>query len=185
VLQPAMYKGKGDYRRYEITESGVSPVAFAPSAPLIKWTSYEHDEIGITTEDAGMIVKMQQKRLRKGRSLIEALRGMRTVNRFGSGKKVIVTYGSTTGSVREAVSFGGLDVTVVQPVYLEPFPEWEFQELAGSEVVVVEQSCTAQLATLLERRTRVKIRARVTQYDGRPFDPEDLAARLKEVLADG
>jgi 2-oxoglutarate ferredoxin oxidoreductase subunit alpha len=110
---------------------------------------------------------------------------MRTVNRFGSGKKVIVTYGSTTMSVREAVSFGGLEVQVVQPVYLEPFPEWELQDLAGTEVVVVEQSCAGQLAALLERRAGVRIRGAVTQYDGRPFDPEDLAARLKEVLADG
>ena len=185
VLQPAMHEGKGAYRRYENTKSGVSPLAFAPSDALIKWTSYEHDETGITTEDAGMIVGMQGKRLRKRQSLVDVLRGMRTVNRFGSGKKVIVTYGSTTMSVREAVSFGGLDVEVVQPVYLEPFPEWEFQDLSGKDVVVVEQSCAAQFATLLEHRTGVRVRSRVTQYDGRPFDPEDLAARLKEVLADG
>ena len=185
VLQPLMHKGKGEYRRYAITESGVSPLAFAPSDSLVKWTSYEHDESGIATEDATTIAQMQDKRLRKGRGLVEMLRGMRTVNRFGSGKKVVVTYGSTTMSVREALSFAGLEATIVQPVYLEPFPEWEFQALAGAEVVVVEQSSTAQLATLLKRRTGVTVRAEVTQYDGRPFDPADLAARLKEVLADG
>jgi 2-oxoglutarate ferredoxin oxidoreductase subunit alpha len=185
VPQPVMHRGRKAYRRYENTDSGVSPLKFAPSAALIKWTSYEHDESGITTEDAGTIARMHEKRLRKRRSLIESLHGMRTVNRFGSGKKVIVTYGSTTMSVREAVSFGGLEVQVVQPVYLEPFPEWELQDLAGTEVVVVEQSCAGQLAALLERRAGVRIRGAVTQYDGRPFDPEDLAARLKEVLADG
>lgn len=185
VPQPVMHRGRKAYRRYEETDSGVSPLKFAPSSALIKWTSYEHDESGITTEDAGTIARMQEKRFRKRRSLIESLHGMRTVNRFGSGKKVIVTYGSTTMSVREAVSLGGLDVQVVQPVYLEPFPEWELQDLAGSEVVVVEQSCAGQLAELLERRAGVRIRGVVTQYDGRPFDPEDLAARLKEVLADG
>jgi 2-oxoglutarate ferredoxin oxidoreductase subunit alpha len=185
VLQPTMHEGKGEYRRYENTKSGVSPMMFAPSEALIKWTSYEHDEAGITTEDAVMITRMQDKRLKKRGSLIEALRGMRTVNRFGSGKKTILTYGSTTMSVLEAVRLGELDAQVVQPVYLEPFPEWEFQALAGKDVVVVEQSCAAQFATLLERRTGVRVRATVTQYDGRPFDPEDLAARLKEVLADG
>ncbi len=185
VPQPLMSGGAGEYRRYENTEDGVSPLAFAPSDHVIKWTSYEHDEAGITTEDAGTIALMQEKRLRKRDGLVNTLRGMRTANRFGSGKKTIVTYGSTVMSVREAVAFGGLDVTVVQPVYLEPFPTWEFEELADAEVVVVEQSCAGQLAALLERRTGVRVRALVTQYDGRPFDPEDLAARLKEVLADG
>ena len=182
VLQPEMYRGKAEYGRYQITDSGVSPLMFAPSDALIKWTSYEHDEAGITTEDADMITRMQDKRLRKGHSLIAQLHGMRTVNRFGTGKKVIVTYGSTTMSVLEAVAVGGLDVKVVQPVYLEPFPEWELQELSGSEVVVVEQSCSAQFASLLQRRIGVTIKASVTQYDGRPFDPEVLSVRLKEVL---
>ncbi len=61
----------------------------------------------------------------------------------------------------------------------------EFQEFAGGDAVVVEQSCSAQLATLLQRRTKVNVTKTVTQYDGRPFDPEDLAARLKGVLEDG
>jgi 2-oxoglutarate/2-oxoacid ferredoxin oxidoreductase subunit alpha len=185
VPEPLLSGEAEGYRRYENTADGVSPLAFAPSDHVIKWTSYEHDEVGITTEDAGTIALMQEKRLRKRDGLVKTLRGMRAATRFGSGKKTIVTYGSTVMSVREAVAFGGLDVTVVQPVYLEPFPTWEFDDLAGVEVVVVEQSCSGQLAELLERRTDVRISARVTQYDGRPFDPEDLAARLKEVLADG
>ncbi len=182
VLHPHMHRGKGEYRRYEITDNGVSPLMFTPSDALIKWTSYEHDEAGITTEDATMVTRMQDKRLRKGRSLSEQLHNMRTVNRFGKGKKVIVTYGSTTMSVLEAVSVGNLDVQVVQPVYLEPFPEWELKDLSGAEVVVVEESCAAQLASLLKLRTGVKVKAAITQYDGRPFDPEVLSVRLEEVL---
>jgi 2-oxoglutarate/2-oxoacid ferredoxin oxidoreductase subunit alpha len=185
VPEPLMSDETGEYRRYENTVDGISPLAFAPSDHVVKWTSYEHDEAGITTEDASTIALMQEKRLRKREGLVTTLRGMRTATRFGSGKKTIVTYGSTAMSVREAVAFGGLDMTVVQPVYLEPFPTWEFADLSGTEVVVVEQSCSGQLAALLERRTGVRIRGLVTQYDGRPFDPEDLAARLKEVLADG
>ncbi len=181
-LRPEIYRGKKEYGRYRITGSGVSPMMFAPSDELIKWTSYEHDESGITTEDARMVTRMQEKRRRKGRSLIAQVRGMRTVNRFGSGKRIVVTYGSTTMSVLEAVSFGGLDVQVVQLVYLEPFPEWELKDLSGAEVVVVEESCAAQLASLLKLRTGAMVKATITQYDGRPFDPEILSVRLKEVL---
>jgi 2-oxoglutarate ferredoxin oxidoreductase subunit alpha len=185
VAQPVMGKDAGEYHRYAETPDGVSPLRFFPSDEPIKWTSYEHDETGISTEDAGQIVGMQDKRLKKGKSLEKAVRGMRTVNRFGSGDTVIVTYGSTVMSVLEALSHGDIEAEVMQPVYLAPFPAWEFESLAGREVIVVEQSGAAQLAALLQRETGVKVRSTITQYDGRPFDPEALADRLKEVVSHG
>ena len=178
-------RGKGEYGRYAITRDGVSPLSFAPSEQLVKWTSYEHDENGITTEDAGMISRMQEKRLRKRETLVAALQRMKTVNRHGDRGPAILTYGSTTMSVREALAYGGIEAEVVQPVYLEPFPAWELGDLSARQVVVVEQSCAAQMAGLLRRNTGADVRASVTRYDGRPFDPEDLARRLKEVLKHG
>jgi len=163
-------------------DDGVSPLLFPPSDQLIKWTSYEHDELGLTTEAAGPIAGMHEKRNRKRETVLKAVREMNTVNRFGSGKTAIVTYGSTTMSVREALLSGGLQAEVVQPVFLEPFPSWELESLKGRDVVVVEQSCAAQLAALLELKTGVKVAHSITQYDGRPFDPDDLADRLREVL---
>jgi 2-oxoglutarate ferredoxin oxidoreductase subunit alpha len=59
----------GEYARYSDAEDGVSPLLFPPSYELIKWDSYEHDEAGITTEDPDTIVKMQDKRRRKGDAL--------------------------------------------------------------------------------------------------------------------
>ncbi|MBN1857306.1 MAG: 2-oxoacid:acceptor oxidoreductase subunit alpha [Dehalococcoidia bacterium] len=185
VAEPVMDKGRDEYHRYAETPDGVSPLRFFPSSKLIKWTSYEHDELGISTEDAGQIVRMQDKRLRKARSLEKAIRGMKTVKHFGSGGPVIVTYGSTVMSVLEALSSGDIEAEVLQIVYLAPFPVWEFASLSGRDVIVVEQSSTAQLAALLQRETDVTVRSTVTQYDGRPFDPEELAVRLKEVVAHG
>ncbi|MFC2008718.1 2-oxoacid:acceptor oxidoreductase family protein [Chloroflexota bacterium] len=179
---PVMDEAEQGYARYSDTPTGVSPLRFAPSDAMIKWTSYEHDEKGITTEDPDMICLMQEKRRRKRDSVVVHLKSRSCVNRFGETGPLIVTYGSTTMSVLEALSCGDLNARVVQPVYLEPFPEWEFADLAGEEAVVVEQSCDAQFAELLRRRTNLKVIASVLQYDGRPFDPEDLARRLKEVL---
>jgi len=48
-------------------------------------------------------------------------------NVFGHGEPVIFTYGSTTMSVLEALQCANLEATVVQPIYLEPFPTWEFE----------------------------------------------------------
>ena len=175
---PVRHEG-GGYRRYRDTEDGVSPLLFPPSAESIKWSSYEHDEAGITTEEAGDIVAMHDKRDRKGESLARRLRDMRTVNRFGEDGPLILTYGSTTMSVMEALVAGGISARVVQPVYLEPFPVWEFEDLRGESAIVVEQSSTGQFATLMAERAGVRASSVITRYDGRPFEPKELARDIR------
>ncbi|RKX63790.1 MAG: 2-oxoacid:acceptor oxidoreductase subunit alpha [Tenericutes bacterium] len=90
----------GEYRRYLKTDDGVSPLLFPPSAGSIKWSSYEHDEAGITTEEAGDIAAMHDKRDRKRPALIEKLKGIRTVNRYGADGPVVLAYGSNAAQVR-------------------------------------------------------------------------------------
>jgi len=172
----------GDYRRYLETDDGVSPMLFPPSNELIKWSSYEHDEAGITTEDAEAIAAMHDKRDRKGAALTDRLREMRTVNRFGDDGPLILTYGSTTLSVLEALAAGDIDARVVQPVYLEPFPVWEFQELRDEDAIVVEQSSTGQFATLMSERAGVGVSDVILRYDGRPFEPVELAEDIRKAI---
>ncbi|HTW91142.1 MAG TPA: 2-oxoacid:acceptor oxidoreductase subunit alpha [bacterium] len=171
----------GPYHRYLDAPTGVSPLAFPPWAELIKWNSYEHDEDGFTTEDAGISTRMSDKRRRKGESLSDHVRTLRTVNTFGDRGPVIMTYGSTTLSVLEALRCGGIGATVVQPVYLEPFPAWELSRYAGQEVTVVEQSSTGLFAALLKEKAGITASRVIKRYDGRPFAPEELAAELMEA----
>ena len=174
---------RGDYGRYRVTGDGISPLLFPPSSELINWSSYEHDEFGITTEEAEAIALMHDKRDRKLPAIVEHLKSVQTVNRHGSGGPVIFTYGSTTLSVLEALSVAGIEATVVQPVYLEPFPVWELSEFAASKPVVVEQSSTGQFATLLSEKLRLDPACVIRRYDGRPFEPVELAAEIAAALA--
>ncbi len=177
--EPLMHK-TGEYKRYLDTDNGVSPLLFPPSNELIKWDSYEHDESGITTEDPETITRMQDKRSRKTKAIIEHLKSVHTVNVFGDKGPVIFTYGSTTLSVLEALKASNIEATVVQPVYLEPLPFWELEKYKGNQVIVVEQSCTGQFATLLKEKISIKSKAVIKKYDGRPFDPQELALKIKE-----
>lgn len=179
--EPLAHEGRG-YRRYAQTEDGISPLAFPPSREVIKWNSYEHDEAGITTEDAGEIARMHEKRLRKTEAVRRAVEGLRTVNRYGDRGPVIFTYGSTTMSVLEALRIGGIEATVVQPIYLEPFPVWALDEHRGSSPIVVEQSAGGQFARLLAEKAGLRAKAVIRRYDGRPFDPDELAAELRTAL---
>ncbi|MBU7018549.1 MAG: 2-oxoacid:acceptor oxidoreductase subunit alpha [Theionarchaea archaeon] len=177
-VQPLLHE-EGEYMRYRDTPTGVSPLLFMPSQQLIKWNSYEHDEKGITTENPELIAKMQEKRKRKSESLREYLKNVSTVNVYGKGP-VIFTYGSTTMSVLEALTSGDIEATVVQPRYLEPFPAWEINHTYDSGIVI-EMSSTGLFASLLKEKG-IKIRRVITKYDGRPFDPVELASRIKEVI---
>ena len=64
-------KTKKDYRRYELTEDGVSPRGIPGFGEgLVCVDSDEHDEAGHITEDLELRVQMVDKRLRK----LEAIR---------------------------------------------------------------------------------------------------------------
>jgi 2-oxoglutarate ferredoxin oxidoreductase subunit alpha len=186
MAEGLMHKGApGTYKRYLDTKDGISPLLFPPSKELIKWDSYEHDELGVTTEDAKGITKMYDKRRRKGEALVEHMKRMRTVNVFGEGRAkgpVVFTYGSTTMSVLEAVRYGELQPTIVQPVYLEPFPVWELNRYKDRKSIVVEQSSMGAFASLLKEKAGIEATWTFRRYDGRPFEPAELAEDLKGVM---
>jgi 2-oxoglutarate ferredoxin oxidoreductase subunit alpha len=180
--EPKIYEN-GKYKRYLDTDNGVSPMLFPPSKEIIKWNSYEHDESGITTENAEKIAFMHDKRNKKLKSLIEYLKGQDTVKIIrGEDPTNIFTYGSTYMSVLEALRYGNLNPTIVSPIYLNPLPIWELDEYKNQDNVVVEQCSTGQFSNLLKEKAGIKIKETIKQYDGRPFDPMDLSSKIREVL---
>jgi 2-oxoglutarate ferredoxin oxidoreductase subunit alpha len=94
---------------------------------------------------------------------------------------VIIVYGSPAMSVREALVCGGLEATVVQPLYLDPLPVWELAAFRTRKVVVVEQSAAGQFSALLREKAGFESVRTIAKYDGRPFDPEELARQIKEA----
>jgi 2-oxoglutarate/2-oxoacid ferredoxin oxidoreductase subunit alpha len=173
----------GKYQRYRRTETGVSPLLFPPSDQMIKWNSYEHDESGYTTEDAEAIAQMHMKRRTKQDTLIRYLQEkIQTVNEFGSGDVYVFTFGSTTMSLREAVLHADLPCTIVQPIYLQPFPVWNLEKYQKRPTIVVEQNSTGQLEQLLREKCGIQPMKSIRQFDGRPFDIESLAEQLKAVI---
>ena len=180
--EPILHEG-GHYNRYLDTSDGVSPMHFPPSKEFIKWNSYEHDELGITTENAEMIAKMHEKRNKKVSALLEYLKDKDTVNIIhGEHPTNIFAYGSTYMSVLEALRYGKLNPTTVQPIYLSPLPTWELEEFKNQDNIVVEQSISGQFTQLLVEKAGIKVRKTIKRYDGRPFDPIELSQQIREVL---
>ena len=71
----------------------------------------------------------------------------------------------------------------VQPLYLEPFPEWEIKKaLQGArEIIGVEMNSEGQLAKLL-RCYGIKVTHKILKYDARPFTPEELIKKIWQTL---
>jgi 2-oxoglutarate ferredoxin oxidoreductase subunit alpha len=178
------------YRRFELTESGVSPRAL-PGHPkgVLTVPSDEHDEAGHITEDSANRIRMMQKRMRK---LQAAEQEMRPPALYGpEGADVtLLCWGSTFGACREAadqINGAGGSANVLQFSDLWPLPEKAVEEaLAGCQrAVAVEQNYTSQLAKLLRMTTGVRVDATLNKYDGRPFAPEEIVSALEQEVAGG
>ncbi len=183
-ISPYLWDGKTPYKRYNDVESGISPIAIAPrKEAVIKVNSYEHDEFGITTEDITVTKKMQDKRLRKGKYLIEELKGFRTVNTYGNDdhSTALLCWGSNKGVCVELAQ--KLELKVVQPLLLSPFPEDAFKEaLRGvKKLIAVENNATGQLVRLI-RTYGFCTDAMILKYDGRPFALDELETSVKEAI---
>ena len=183
--EPELWDGNGEYRRYTGTESGVSPLAFpGRKGAIVKASSYAHDEAGFTTEEANETRELQEKMLRKGKSLKEELATYPTVKTYGTrdAGKTIVCWGSEKWACIEAAE--RLGAQVVQPLVLAPFPvrAWKEAMIGAGDVACVENNATGQLARLLRQHDFDPGRS-VLKYDGRPFAVDELEARLREVFA--
>jgi 2-oxoglutarate ferredoxin oxidoreductase subunit alpha len=180
--EPKLFESDGEYKRYLDTEDGISPLKFIPSNQLVKWNSYEHDELGITTEDSEIISKMHDKRHRKEETMKEYMKTMKTVNKFGNDGPLIFTWGSTTMSVLEALEYGDIIARVIQPIYLRPFPIWEIEQYQDEPIITVELNRSGQFSNLIQDKCHINIKKVINQYNARPFEPIDLAKRIKEVI---
>ena len=178
------WDGTSLYLRYADVPNGISPLAFpGMKDAVIKTNCYAHDEAGITTEDASMVARMAKKRLRKGELLAEEMRGYSCINISGipDASTALFCWGSTKGVCNEIAALLGL--RVIRPMVLSPFPVDQLKKTLDGvgKLIAVEENATAQLATLAERHGIIA-NEKILQYDGRPFLPDDLLVKVKEMM---
>ena len=136
-----------DYKRYRNTESGVSPMAI-PGTPGVVYTAdgLEHTEGGIPSSQSRDHRVQLDKRERK---LLQYDYGCWWADVEGDGTAAVITFGSATAAVREAVlraAGQGVKVRLIAMRLLAPAqPERLAEALDGvTRVLVVEQNHSAQ-----------------------------------------
>ena len=175
------------YRRYELTESGISPrLVPGMSEHLVIVDSDEHTEDGHITEDLGVRGEMVRKRLRKGESISAQVVPPR-FDGIAAPDLLLVSWGSCQGSVAEAAQImaaKGRRVATLHFGQVWPLVPEQFlgQLEAAGEVVVVESNATRQFARLIRRETGFHVKKHVLRYDGLPITPEYVIRELDRPL---
>jgi 2-oxoglutarate ferredoxin oxidoreductase subunit alpha len=176
-------KAEPEYRRYQVTENGVSPrLVPGKSKTLVVGDSHEHGEDGHMAEDADIRSEMVKKRLRK-MDLIKD----RVVppDYFGDGNPdtLLICWGSVRGAAVEAAearSRDGRKTSVLHFSQVWPLiPEQFMDRIREAEkVVCVEQNATGQFARLLRQEAGIEIEKKILKFDGRAISPTFILREL-------
>jgi 2-oxoglutarate ferredoxin oxidoreductase subunit alpha len=171
------------YQRYRITDSGVSPMGIPgmPGAYIAR--GLEHDGGGLPNYEPALHEQMQEKRFRKLNLVLD--NSPLNLERWGdpAAEIGIISWGSTEGTIREAVQqCNDIAVDVLMVKLINPLPTAAIAEfLKGKKKVIVpEVNYHAQFTHLLRTEFLFNpIPLRI--YGGRPFMATEIVSKVKEV----
>ncbi len=182
------------YRRYALTESGVSPMAVPGIDPTpFTATGLEHDEYGAPNYTPAMHTAQLDKRGRKFEVVAEALCGIQPplgCLSYGVPEEEaevgVLAWGSTAGVVRETVeelAAEGYPVTALIPAVINPLPAQRILHFARNlkAVIVPEVNRSRQFAAWVKAHTELPLIS-VNKYGGLPFTPAEIRAKIMEFL---
>lgn len=173
------------YRRYENTESGVSPMSIPGMAKGgYVSTGIEHDEAGDPGYTPQLARMMKEKRFRKLEELRRE-RGREFVNLWGDPGDLevgIIAFGSTEGVIHEAAARAcaeGYQVGHLHVRLLNPLPVTPIQEFAARcrRILVPELNFTGQFAGWLRVHTEFKFHP-YHKDEGIPFLPNEIYQQI-------
>jgi len=187
----------GGYKRYKNTDSGVSP-RILPGTKGFQFIAAtdEHMETGELISDvlAG-IPEFVEERRRMMEKRMRKLAGLRKdtppPELWGpvNADLTLILWGSTQGPAREAIlrveaedgiAVNSLEFPTLFPVHVD---EALAQLRRAKRTLAVEGNFTGQFSRLLRAETGCKPDHVYSKYDGEPFAAQEIANRIREVIA--
>ena len=190
LIQSDIEREEGDksyFRRYALTESGVSPRPLPGlKGGIHHVTGVEHNQEGKTSEVAQNRQEQMEKRMRKTQHLLinEPVSGQET---HDEADILYLGFISTKGAIQEGaerLEEQGIKVNHLQIRQLHPFPKDVVQEAVNKakKVVVVEHNYQGQLSNILKMNVMVGDKLiNQTKYDGTPFLPHEIEERGQQI----
>lgn len=180
-IEKHIVKSDKNYRRYEWTESGVSPRAIPGFGEgLVGVDSDEHDEDAHITEDLDLRGKMVEKRLRKLESIKKEVLPPE-LSGSQDYRILIIGWGSTYGVIKEAWDkLDRKDVSFLHFKQVYPLHEETQKYLEKAErIIIVENNATSQLGKLIKLFTGMDIEKKILKYNGLAFSVEELMDKIQ------
>src|SRR6266513_1839224 len=182
----------GGYKRYKITDSGISPRA-VPGVPghIHTVATDEHMEDGVLISDefTNPIKRraMMEKRMRKVAG-IEAAVPPPTLSGPRDADVTLIGWGSTKGVIEEACEIlndEGISANQLQIRWLVPLHGDAILEILkdSRHTIIVENNYSGQFARYLRSETSFVPNGHIRKYDGEPFMPHHIVEAVKEQLA--
>ena len=192
-MRPSKEDAK-DYKRYRLTESGISPMGVPGFDPTpFTATGLEHDESGAPNYSPHMHTAQLDKRGQKFEIAADALCGLEPplgCLSYGVPEKEaevgVLAWGSTAGVVREAVEemvAEGYPVAALVPAVINPLPADRILQFASGlkAIIVPEVNRTGQFAAWVKAHTELHLIS-LNKYGGLPFTPAEIRAKVMEFL---
>ena len=178
------------YKRFQFTETGVSPRAFIGTKNAIQWYSGdEHDEMGHINEEPINRRKMVEKRINKLELVDKDVPMDLKINFFGEkdAENIVVSWGSPKGAIIEAISQlkdEGFKLGFMQVRMIHPLPYAYIREMLNNKkrVIDVEDNHNAQLGGIITEQALVKPNYYILKYTGRPMMTTEVYQALKLIL---
>jgi 2-oxoglutarate/2-oxoacid ferredoxin oxidoreductase subunit alpha len=181
------------YKRYEFTDSGISPRA-VPGTPgfVHVVASDEHDEEGgLISDEFTNPHKRQAMHEKRMHKMSGVLAHIEPPALFGPADAdvTLLGWGSTEGVIREAIEklaaeehivANNLQIKWLVPLHVDAI----MAQLSRSKrVIIVENNYSGQFARYLRSETSFVPEGHIRKYDGEPFMPHHIVDGVKAVLS--
>ncbi|PTG09367.1 2-oxoacid:acceptor oxidoreductase subunit alpha [Staphylococcus chromogenes] len=175
------------FKRYALTESGVSPRPIpGVKGGIHHVTGVEHNEEGKPSEAANNRQAQMDKRMKKTEQLlIEAPVEGQVEEEVDV---LYIGFISTKGAIEEGVQRikdAGHTAAHMQIRQLHPFPTETVQNAVNKahKVIVVEHNYQGQLANIIKMNVQLGDKLiKQTKYDGTPFLPKEIETKGLEIV---
>ncbi len=190
LVREADLRRDGKYKRFVLTESGISPRLIPGTVGAIfKVSGAEHDERGFVSTDPAVRKAQVEKRFRKMETYLKEDGKAPKVYGTPTGKPVLVGWGSTRPVLLDAqarLRAQGTEVAVVHFTHLWPFNTAAAKPIleSASAVIGVESNFTGQFADVLQTYCLLPVK-RIVKFNGLPLYPVDILSGVRQILRDG
>ena len=183
----------GGYKRYELTDTGVSPRALPGTLGFEHVVATDdHDEDGVLISDEytnpHKRQAMHEKRMRKMEGILPLLEAPKLSGPDDT-QVTLLGWGSTEGVIQEAMqklaSDEGIAVNNLQIKWLVPLHADSITATLSKskKVIIVENNYSGQFARYLRSETGIVADGHIRKYDGEPFMPHHIVDGVKAILA--